>query len=58
MVVQKRGRVTDYIPENAERVSIVPVKPVIGPEPHKAVVILVDTGHGIVGKALIDTQIP
>jgi hypothetical protein len=58
MVIQKRGGISYYIPENMEPVTVIPVQPVIGPEPHKTVVILIDTGYGIVRKALVDAQIP
>jgi hypothetical protein len=57
MVIQKRNRIPDHIPENLERVPIIPVESVVGAEPHESTMILVDTGHGIVGQPLVDAQI-
>jgi hypothetical protein len=57
MIIQERGGISDCIPVNAERVSVVPVQTVIGSEPHEAIVVSVNTGDGIVRKALINPQI-
>jgi hypothetical protein len=48
VVIAQRAAVANYIAEDPERVAIIEVQTVVGSEPHKAIVILVDARHGVV----------
>ena len=57
MIITERSAITNNIAEYFKRVSIVPVQPVVGTEPHEAVIILVNTGDCVIGKALFNAQV-
>jgi len=48
MIIQQGGWIAYGISKNAKGGSIIPVQPVIGAKPHKTIMVLVNTGYGIV----------
>jgi hypothetical protein len=45
-------------PEYFKIITIVPVQPIVSTKPHKAAMILVDTSYRIIGKSLVNAEVP
>src|SRR6185312_4339141 len=56
MIIDQGIAVTDNIPEDPERISVVAVESIIGAKPHKAVMIPENAGDRIIGKAIFYSQ--
>jgi hypothetical protein len=58
-IIDSQGGAVAYaVVEYFESISIIPVQPVIGAEPHKAIVILANADNRIVGQTLLYAEAP
>src|SRR5689334_10536263 len=51
MVIVERIAITDDVSEDFERISVIAVQAIVSAKPHEAIMVLVDTGNGIIGEA-------
>ena len=58
MIIYQRKAVAYSISEHLERVSIIPVHAIVGPEPHKSVVVLQNAGNEIIRQPILNAQTP
>ena len=58
IIGRNRIAVSDYVSENPELVTIKPVQAIIGPKPHKSIMILEHGCNRIIGQSIFNTKIP
>ncbi len=57
IIVGQAGGVIQPVAKDLELIPVVAAEPVISAEPHKPIMILVDTTYRVIGQALVDAQV-